>query len=422
MLRKNMESYNNQYLQDNKDSIQSEVVTNTKSQEKLKERLFSYLPISLFGSVMGLSAMSIAWYLAKETFSFPESHLKPFIENFSIFASSFFGILAILAFIVLFIAYGLKILTSFQSFKQEFQNPITRPFFGTFAIACLLLPIVLLQICKIFLQYFSVTEVDNIDLFVTSVLTFSIPSLVLWGFGIILMLSFAIHISSFWICHKHEITHITPAWIVPVVGLLDIPLALPFLFKSEFLAFQENLTMLCLAVGLFFAIILIPLILARIIFFEKLPDKLMPTLFILLAPFGVGISTYAIAFGIDKFATMLFYIGLFLFFALLPQIFKAYKCCPFRVTWWAISFPFAAMSIAALKLTNQARIEYINGLCKTHTHETCNIVLNYSNINFNTALYSILSLFFIISCTLVFLWLIFRTLRGILNGELQNMS
>lgn len=94
---------------------------------------FSYLPISLFGSVMGLCAMSITWRLMNSFFASFEGYEG--FENISNIFSLIFALLAILAFISLIVTYGLKIIISFQSFKQEFSQPLMHPFFGTFGIA-----------------------------------------------------------------------------------------------------------------------------------------------------------------------------------------------------------------------------------------------------------------------------------------------
>jgi tellurite resistance protein len=50
---------------------------------------------------------------------------------------------------------------------------------------------------------------------------------------------------------------------------------------------------------------------------------------------------------IDMFSSVLFYFGLFLFLVLAPRVFR--PSVPFGAPWWAVSFPMAALSIAALK-------------------------------------------------------------------------
>lgn len=84
----------------------------------------------------------------------------------------------------------------------------------------------------------------------------------------------------------------------------------------------------------------------------RLPDALKPSLLILVAPFAVGYSTYTITTGrTDVFAEALYMLMLFVLAVLLGQLRHMPVCCPFRISWWAVSFPLAACSIAALRFS-----------------------------------------------------------------------
>lgn len=385
-----------------------------KQESHGKKGVLGYLPVSFFGACMGLSAMCVAWHAMSELGSLSLSYsakspehdilcviqasLAPVADIFSLI----FAVFAVVAFVALGIAYNVKAMTSFESCRQEFLSPITRPFFGTICISLLLLPFAF--------QKLGIPETIN---------------LIVWILGAVLMLIFSVHIVQFWICHKFELAHITPAWIIPVVGLLDLPLALPLF--SQIQALPDSgffITIFCMAVGFSFIIVLSTLIFARIVFFAKLPDKLMPTLVILLAPFGAGVSTHAVftsmqalmmkvdahIFAIDSMPHILFLLGFFLLLALLPQIVQIRKCCPFRISWWAISFPLAAMCIASIKIN-------ANILQLSNTDLPI-----ASSIHVLDALFALLSLFLLLSVTLIFTWLIVRTLLGIFRGELQNLA
>lgn len=381
-----------------------------------KKGVLGYLPVSFFGACMGLSAMCVAWHAMSELGSLSLSYsakspehdvldvvqasLAPLAELFSLI----FAVFAVAAFVALGAAYSIKAMTSFESCKQEFLSPITRPFFGTICISLLLLPFAL--------QRLGIPET---------------MSLIVWILGAVLMLVFSVHIVQFWVCHKFELAHITPAWIIPVVGLLDLPLALPVFSQMQAIPdLGFFITIFCMAVGFSFTIVLSTLIFARIVFFSKLPDKLMPTLVVLLAPFGAGVSTHAVftsmqalmmkldsqAFAIDFMLYILFLLGLFLLLALLPQIVQIRKCCPFRISWWAISFPLAAMCIASIKI-NMGILQFLNtGLPISFRISMYALV----------TIFSILSLILLLFITLIFVWLIVRTLLGIFRGELQNLA
>lgn len=381
------------------------------TQEYKTKGYFSYLPISFFGACMGLSAISVAWdkmmhliqnlTINTENFLAPTHNtnflLSTLLANFSSALSVSFALLALIAFIGLVSAYALKILNNFESVKLEFVSPLTRPFFGTFFISLLLLPFALHRL--------------------------GLPeslSLAVWVVGAILMFIFSVHIVQFWICNKLELSHITPAWIIPVVGLLDLPLALPlFVDKVWVQDFSFIIAGFCVGVGFFWSIVLCVLIFARIVFFEKLPEKLMPTLVILLAPFGAGVSAYAVLIqdfsflsGVDTLSYTLLFIGLFLLFALLPQVFQIGKCCPFRISWWAISFPLAAMCIASLKITQSLTLSRL----KSQFDES------YAFVSNDEMFFVVLSSMLLIAVTLTFIWLLMRTLSGIIKGELKNLA
>lgn len=311
------------------------------------------LPISLFGSIMGLSGLSVAYEQLSQTYNLFSS------------IGNFFSLFTITVFIFLTIAYLFKIIFFYESTKKEFQNPLTKSFFGTFIISLLLLPI-LIHKYSYGLAY------------------------ILWLIGVFLMLIFSVYIVNFWIQTKHENSHLTPAWIIPVVGTLDIPLA-SHLFNID----TTYLNILSLSIGLFFTIPIVTLILSKIIFFEKLPQKLMPTLMILVAPFSVGYLAYIqVNKNLDNFAIGLFCLGFFIFLTLLPQLFKIAKCCPFKITWWAISFPIAALLNSVFSMSK---------------------LLN-SNFLF------IIGAFMLVIFSFIFLWLISKTLKGIFTNELANLT
>jgi tellurite resistance protein len=160
------------------------------------------------------------------------------------------------------------------------------------------------------------------------------------------MVFFAWTIVSRWMSDRQQTAHATPAWIVPVVGMLDVPLALPSLELPPL----PEVMILSVAVGLFFAVPLFTLILSRLVFDAPMPDSLQPSLLILVAPFSVGFSSYVVTVGrIDLFAESLYFLTLFVLAVLLGRLRMLRQCCPFRVSWWAVSFPLAACAVAALK-------------------------------------------------------------------------
>ena len=270
---------------------------------------FDYFPISLFGAVMGLTGLSIAWRLAHTRYAAPQ------------WAADGLGAAAVAAFVLIALGYAVKAIAAPDAVLVEFRHPIGGSLFGTFFISILLLPIVLAPVNLLLAQ-------------------------ILWVAGAIGMFAFAWLMISRWMGNQQVISHATPAWIVPVVGLLDVPLALPGLGLPP----MHGVMVMALAIGLFFAVPLFTLIFSRLLFEPPMPEALQPTLLILVAPFAVGFSTYVTTTQqIDLFAQSLYMLTLFLLAVLLGRLRHLIACCPFRVSWWAVSFPLAASSIAALR-------------------------------------------------------------------------
>lgn len=262
---------------------------------------------------MGLTGLSVAWRQAHAHFGVPA------------WIATGFAVVSLMAFLVLLMAYGAKALLAPGAVLAEFRHPIAGSLFGTFFVSMMLLPI-LLAPWSLWLAR------------------------VLWLAGTVGMLVFAWVIVSRWLSTRQQAAHASPAWIVPVVGLLDIPLAVPALAVSPFWAETVNLlVIMSLAVGLFFAVVLFTVIFSRLLFEDPMPEGMQPTLLILVAPFAVGSSSYTIATGSSGlFAQSLYTLMLFLLAALLPRIRHLPHCCPFRFSWWSVSFPLAASAITAL--------------------------------------------------------------------------
>lgn len=317
--------------------------------------VFSYLPVSLFGSVMGLTGLAVGWHLAHIHFSTP------------MWIAEVVGILAQAAFFALILAYLAKVVSNFTSVKQEFAHPIAGNMFGTFAISLLLIPLLWVE--------------SNLIL-----------ARIVWSIGAVAMIFLAWLMVTRWISVRQSTAHATPAWIVPVVGMIDIPLALPALGLTKDL---HELMIFATAVGLFFAIPLFTIIFFRLLFEEPIPDSMQPSLLILVAPFSVGFSAYTATMGaIDGFAVALYMLMLFILAVLFTRIRHLARCCPFRVSWWAVSFPLAASASAALKYAIFA---------KSLTADVIAICL--------------LALASLVICALFV-----RTIVGVVSGELRTLS
>ena len=170
----------------------------------------------------------------------------------------------------------------------------------------------------------------------------------LWLIGTVAMSAFAWLVVSRWMSVRQQVAHATPAWMIPVVGMLNISIG----GAALHLPGTHGVSVFALAVGLFFTIPLFTLILSRLIFEEPMPGPQQPSLMILVAPFAVGFSAYLeVAGRLDLYASSLFFLAVFLFAVLVPKLIRLRSASPFHTSWWAVSFPLAAMTLAALKFS-----------------------------------------------------------------------
>ena len=73
----------------------------------------------------------------------------------------------------------------------------------------------------------------------------------------------------------------------------------------------------------------------RIIFHHPLPEKLIPTLAILIAPPATAFTAYVkLTHNVDSFAKILYYFALFLTTFLLAE-YKMFSKIKFYLSWWA---------------------------------------------------------------------------------------
>ncbi len=269
----------------------------------MKEKL-QYFPITSFSIVMGLSGLTIV--LSK-------FHHMQWLPKFLYDGLLFFTFGLFLLFAVL---YGLKAVKHFEEVKADFQHRIRINFFSAITISFILLSLA-------FMTYWPFL------------------SMVLWWIGVITHTFMMLHTISYWIQHNFEIQYMNPAWFIPVVGNILVPVA-----GVEYL--PKAFSYIYFAVGFFFWIILFVIFLNRAIFHHQLPQKFIPTLFILIAPPAIGFIAYMrIAQSWDSFAMFMLFIAYF-FVVLLMFLYKSFKKLEFFISWWAFTFPLTAITVASV--------------------------------------------------------------------------
>lgn len=265
-----------------------------------------HLPVNLFASVMGLSGLALAWRLGGKMF------------GASVAVASGIGMLALAVFGVLALAYLLKSVRHPDAVRAEFLHPVSGNFFGTINIGILLLSSILGTWSG---------RLQQLTWTVGAIATVLLGAVILYRL----------------LSGNTPPASAVPAWLIPGVASLDIVVAgatLPLPWAPELNLFAGS-------IGGVLAVVLFVMIMSRLIHGDPLPAAMTPSLMILIAPFEVGFLAYVnFTHGVDGFAALLFYFGLFLFVVLALRIFR--PSIPFGASWWAISFPLAALANAAL--------------------------------------------------------------------------
>jgi len=267
-------------------------------------------PVSWFAVIMGLSGFSIAWSRAEHILQLPLA-ISPVLLG---------GTIALFSTFSLF--YFLKIIRYGNEVRAEIKHPVKIAFLPTYSISLLLLSIALLQGSPAI-------------------------SFWLWIFGTSIHFLFTLYVLSSWIHQNtYEIKHLNPAWFIPVVGNILVPIAGVHHAAVE-------ISWFFFSVGLFFWPVLTAIIFYRLIFHQSLPERFIPTLFIFIAPPSVAcISWYNLTGTIGTVGMILYCIALFFFILVLVQA-QYFLRIKFYLSWWAYSFPIAALTIATLLMAKE---------------------------------------------------------------------
>lgn len=272
---------------------------------KLNKRSLEHFPVQLFAVIMGVSGLAIVYAKAYHLIGMPY-----WIYGVLLFIDT-------VLFLGIFTAYMLKWLYYPEAVKQEFYHPIKSSFMAAISISFLLVSI----------AYYD---------FAPTV------SILLWCVGAPLQLLLTLIVIRYWIHNDLKVVHSNPAWFIPIVGNVLVPVV-----GVE--AAPIYLSLFFFTVGLFFWMVLFTIIINRIVFHHPLAKKLLPTLFIFIAPPAVGfVSYFRITNGsIDMFSIFLYFVALFTLMLLLFMV-KMFDTKEFFISWWAYTFPLAAVTIATL--------------------------------------------------------------------------
>ncbi len=273
----------------------------------------AFFPVTLFATVMGLTGMTLSWQKAAYSLG-----VNPLVGQVLL-------IVAACVLLIITTIYMFKCVQHRERVLGELEHPIQISFFPAFSISLLLLSIATYEVSVSLSHY-------------------------LWLCGAGLHLVLTLFVMNQWIHHtRYQIQHITPAWFIPVVGNIIAPIAGVEHGHTEASWFFFS-------IGLIYWVVLKTLVFNRILFHDPLPEKLLPTLFIMIAPPAIGFVSYLQlnAGELDNFARILYFSALFITLLLFTQ-WPRFSRLPFSLAWWAYSFPLAAFSIATQGMWLQTR-------------------------------------------------------------------
>ncbi len=265
----------------------------------------AHAPPSLFTIVMGIGGLSLAWRKAHGTLGAPSMVGETLL------------LLAAGLFVVIAGTYLFKAIRHPAMVKADLHHPVKVNFISAAFIAMMILG--------------------------SGLAPYSYWAEVVWAAGALMQLLGALWIIGRWITQEQPIGAANPAWFLPVVGNILAPIG--------GVAFGYNtLSWFMFAIGLFFWLGLLPVLLNRILFHARMPPKLWPTLAILVAPPAVGyLSWQALAGGqTDIVSQLLFAPALFMALILISRA-RQMAAAPFSMAWWGYTFPSAALSLVCLR-------------------------------------------------------------------------
>lgn len=300
-------------------------------ENKLELNRLKFFPVMMFAIVMGLSGLTITYQKAALWLSFPS------------FIGETLMYLTTTIFLIVLSIYLKKAMKYKKAVTSEFSHPVRINFFAAISISMLMLAII---------------YGDD----------YSFISAMFWYPGTILHFYLTMYTISFWINENQQIDHSNPAWFIPIVGNLLVPIGGMGFIDIDILIYFFS-------VGIFFWIILFSVILNRIIFHDQMAVKFMPTLFILIAPPAVGFLAYYKMFEVvDTFALVLFNLALF-FTLLVLFMYKNFIKIKFFISWWAFVFPIAAMAISAMLMYHTKETLFLELLSYVMVAATTIIIL-----------------------------------------------
>lgn len=257
------------------------------------------LPVALTGLALGISGIS--------------GVLSVILTPSILYIGNFISLMLLLPIII-------KNILHFEVFKEELKHPTLGSFIPTLDMALMNFSVIL----------FSFSHSLGKGLWLLCIIL-----------HFIFAISFIYHRVNSWNIH-----HMIPSWFVPPIGIV-----LACVDSSQM--GMPNLAHTLFYIGFIFYIVMLPMMLYRIIFIERIDDARLPTFAIMAAPPNLCLAGYLVAFNNPSPAiiSFLFPLGLFMTALIYIAMYRIFKL-GFTPVYASFTFPLAVSSTAILKYSN----------------------------------------------------------------------
>lgn len=276
-----------------------------------------------YAVVMGLAGLSLAWQRA-----------VPLMGEMAGAVALLVGIAAALVFVLLVLATLWRGWRHAEAWHEDLRHPVRHTFVATLPIAVILLATV--SVALLGPQPWAAW---------------------IWWAGSLGQFGVTLWVLSRWwrpaAAGGLQWATVTPALFIPIVGNVLVPLAGVPLGQGAWSAAQFG-------VGLLFWPLVFVLLVVRLLVQGAWPERLRPTLFILIAPPAV-VALGLLQFGAPLLlAWALWGMALFSFLWAATQA-RQIAALPFGLAHWAMSFPLAAFAALTLRLATPGSVLAVLG-------------------------------------------------------------
>ncbi|MFN0303663.1 MAG: hypothetical protein ACKVQU_25285 [Burkholderiales bacterium] len=264
-----------------------------------------FVPVGVFGAVMGVAGLALASRQAHERLGVPA------------WIGEAWAAIAVLLLVALAVAYGLKAIGHRDAIKAELDNPGQLAFFG-----CIPIALALTGGCLV---------------------PYALPlARGLWWIAVITMVGMQIFSLSRWLKGGVEPAQVNTGWMIMMIG--PMPMAVGGIAIGEL----ESARFL-FGIGLIATPFIMGMAFQRTVIGSPLPDGARPLSFVLLVPPALICALVPALWSVPGHYLLdaLYFFDLVLCAGLLVASRKVGRW-PFTPVWWAMTFPLDALAAAGL--------------------------------------------------------------------------